>query len=54
MADIIHIELDEDLVFLFVPPKHEKLKDLIENVITDTLLLSEVSLKHKQRCIKEN
>lgn len=54
MANVVSIKLDEDIVFLFVPPEQEKLNEFIEEVIEDTLLLAEATPAHKQRCIKEN
>ena len=51
---VVAIKLDEDIVFLFVPPEREKFNEFLEEIIEDTLLLVEVSTAHKQRCIKEN
>lgn len=51
---VVSIKLDEDIVFLFVPPEQDKFNEFVEEIIEDTLLLAEVSPAHKQRCIKEN
>lgn len=52
--DVISFEVDEDIVFLFVPPSKEQHIDFVDDIVDELGVLATASPEHKKRCIKEN
>ena len=52
--DVISLKVDEDMIFLFIPPPQEEQADFIDDIIDDLSVLADTELKLKLKYIKEN
>ena len=53
-AEILRFELNEETVFLFIPPSVEKQVDLLDDILDDITSLIRMSPSQLQASIKNN